>query len=42
MFPRYRQTSVPFAYVTQFSDSSATVSDDAITSAKIEDGTIQT
>jgi len=42
MYPRYRQTSLPFAYVSQVSDSSNTISDNAVTSGKIQDGTIQT
>jgi len=41
MIPRYRQTSVPFSFVTQFADSSSTVSDNSITGEKIVDGTVQ-
>ncbi len=41
MFPRYRQTSQPFTFVAQLADSSNTISDNAITSSKIENETIQ-
>lgn len=51
MYPRYRQTSVPFTYVAEYSDSSGVVSDgsvatiklasNAVTSGKIQNGTIQ-
>jgi len=41
MTPRYRQTTVPYTFVARYSDSSRTVSDNAITSSKIVDGTVQ-
>lgn len=41
MAPRYRQTSVPYTFLSSYSDSSGTVADDAITGAKVLDGTIE-
>ena len=40
MAPRYKQTSVPYSYQAEYSDSSRIVSDDAVTSGKILDGTV--